>query len=74
MLNRFLDKCPICRVGRNDKQYGGNKTCFHCGTCGFTECEVFSPMSNPIKEYIQIIEKRLLKFREVKSKEEKYNE
>lgn len=49
-MNRFKDKCPICRVGRNNKAYGGNKKCFHCGTCGFTECEVFDPRyENPVE-------------------------
>ncbi len=40
--NRFRWNCPDCSVGRNVRNFGGNKNCFHCGNygCGFVECSI----------------------------------
>jgi len=37
-VDRFLCQCPECGIGRNNPEQGGNKTCFHCDNCGWTEC------------------------------------
>lgn len=42
--NRFDLRCPHCdKQGVNSKGAGGNNLCFHCGECGFVECEWCSP-------------------------------
>ena len=57
-------KCPICGVCENSKDDGGNENCFHCGTCGFVECACFYPdAEDPIKDILDMIETRLIKFR-----------
>ena len=59
-----MENCPICIVGKNSKADGGNENCFHCGTCGFVECECFHPHTEtPIKDILDMIELRLIKFR-----------
>ena len=61
-------KCPICGVGENSKAYGGNEKCFHCGICGFVECECFYPdAENPIKEILDMIESRLIKLQKYRN-------
>ena len=56
-------KCPVCGVGENSIDDGGNDKCFHCGTCGFVECECFNPYTkDPIKDILDMIESRLIKF------------
>lgn len=38
--NRFALRCPHCdKEGTNSRDAGGNEKCFHCGDCGFVECE-----------------------------------
>ena len=41
--NRFSILCPACKAGHNCKGQGGNARCFHCGNCGFVECEYSEP-------------------------------
>jgi hypothetical protein len=44
MTDRFCLRCPHCdKQGSNSAAAGGNKRCFHCGECGFVECEWCSP-------------------------------
>jgi len=56
-------KCPICGVGENSKDDGGNENCFHCDICGFVECECFYPdAEDPINDMLDMIESKLVKF------------
>jgi hypothetical protein len=42
--NRMALRCPHCNKDRaNSADAGGNSLCFHCGSCGFVECEWSSP-------------------------------
>jgi len=42
--NRFALRCPHCdKENSNSADAGGNERCFHCGSCGFVECEWSSP-------------------------------
>lgn len=44
IANRFTLRCPRCgKEKANSATAGGNETCFHCGQCGFVECEWNSP-------------------------------
>lgn len=49
IADRFALRCPACR-GKNSKDAGGNKRCFHCGLCGFVECEWCSPAHEYLAE------------------------
>jgi len=63
-LKDIIIKCPVCGVGENGNDEGGNERCFHCNTCGFVECECFYPgAEDPIEDILDMIRTRLIKFR-----------
>ena len=65
------DKCPRCG-GQNSPKAGGNTKCFHCGDCGFVECNIFSPVDGGdlIENEVERYKKRLIAFRN--SRRDKY--
>lgn len=38
--------CPHCQTGENSTEHGGNDRCFHCGLCGYIQCNVW-PLPSP---------------------------
>jgi len=52
----YLDRCPICCGPKDEKHIN----CFHC-----TQCEIFEAcnyLDDPIAEYLNLIEQRLVAF------------
>ena len=62
-MDAFNKSCPICALGKNSQEKGGNINCFHCDNCGFIECMCFPKEDgDPVEFFISPIRARLTEF------------